>query len=58
MIELIANLKAAMADRIKHNSWMSEATKTAALEKLAQDGRDGRLSRQVPRLWRAADRSQ
>jgi len=33
---LVANLKVAMAGRIKGNSWMSEATKTAALEKLAR----------------------
>ncbi|MCC6925292.1 M13 family metallopeptidase [Novosphingobium sp.] len=31
---LVANLKVAMAGRIKGNAWMSEATKTAALEKL------------------------
>ncbi|HUP66949.1 MAG TPA: M13 family metallopeptidase [Sphingomicrobium sp.] len=36
MIELIGNLKAAMADRIKANVWMSAATKTAALEKLGK----------------------
>jgi putative endopeptidase len=36
MLELIGNLKAAMTDRIKHNSWMSEATKAAAVEKLAR----------------------
>ena len=36
MVELVANLKTAMADRIEHNSWMSEATKKAAVEKLAK----------------------
>ena len=36
MLELIGNLKVAMADRIKTNSWMSEATKTAALDKLSK----------------------
>src|SRR5204862_5089728 len=36
MVELIGNLKVAMADRIKTNGWMSEATKTAAVEKLAK----------------------
>ena len=36
MEELVANLKAAMADRIKANSWMAPATKTAALEKLSR----------------------
>ncbi|HJR83379.1 MAG TPA: M13 family metallopeptidase, partial [Sphingomicrobium sp.] len=36
MEELVANLKAAMADRIKGNSWMAPATKTAALEKLSR----------------------
>jgi putative endopeptidase len=36
MVELIGNLKAAMADRIKANSWMADATKAAALEKLAK----------------------
>ena len=34
MEQLVANLKLAMADRIKVNSWMSEATKQAALAKL------------------------
>ena len=34
MEALVGNLKVAMADRIKTNSWMSAATKTAALEKL------------------------
>jgi putative endopeptidase len=33
---LVSNLKTAMAGRIKANSWMSEATKAAALEKLAK----------------------
>jgi putative endopeptidase len=36
MQELVGNLKSAMADRIKGNSWMGAATKTAALEKLAK----------------------
>ena len=36
MQELVANLKAAMADRIKANSWMAPATKNAALEKLSR----------------------
>src|SRR5256885_8335820 len=36
MVELIGNLKVAMADRIKANSWMSEATKTAAVDKLGK----------------------
>jgi predicted metalloendopeptidase len=36
MVELVGNLKAAMADRIRNNSWMSAATKTAAVEKLAR----------------------
>ncbi|MFO1256014.1 MAG: M13 family metallopeptidase [Sphingomonadaceae bacterium] len=34
MENLVANLKVAMAGRIKGNSWMSDSTKTAALEKL------------------------
>ena len=34
MEALVANLKLAMADRIKGNSWMSPATKQAALDKL------------------------
>lgn len=34
MEKLVANLKVAMAGRIKANTWMSDATKTAALEKL------------------------
>jgi putative endopeptidase len=36
MVELINNLKAAMADRIKTNSWMSPQTKAAAMEKLGK----------------------
>src|SRR4029078_4823210 len=36
MVELIGNLKVAMADPNKANSWMSEATKTAALDKLSK----------------------
>ena len=36
MEALVANLNLAMADRIKANDWMSEATKAAALEKLAR----------------------
>jgi putative endopeptidase len=36
MEELVANLKAAMADRIKGNSWMAAPTKTAALDKLSR----------------------
>ena len=36
MVELIGNLKVAMADRIKTNSWMADATKTAALDKLSK----------------------
>lgn len=36
MEELVANLKLAAAKRIKANSWMEEATKQAALTKLAR----------------------
>jgi putative endopeptidase len=36
MEELVANLKVAMADRIKTNNWMAPATKSAALEKLSR----------------------
>ena len=36
MEDLVGNLKVAMAGRIKSNSWMSEPTKQAALEKLAK----------------------
>ncbi len=36
MEELVANLKLAMADRIKGNAWMSEPTKASGLEKLAK----------------------
>ena len=36
MVELVANLKTAMAARIEANSWMSPATKKAALEKLSR----------------------
>jgi len=36
MVELVGNLKAAMAARIQGNSWMSAPTKKAALEKLSR----------------------
>jgi len=36
MVELVANLKSAMAERIQGNSWMSDATKKAAVDKLAK----------------------
>ena len=36
MNQLVANLKTAMAARIRSNDWMSAATKTAALEKLSK----------------------
>jgi putative endopeptidase len=36
MVELVANLKTAMADRIQGNSWMSAPTKKSALEKLSR----------------------
>jgi putative endopeptidase len=36
MVDLIGNLKAAMAGRIQNNSWMSDATKQAALLKLSR----------------------
>ncbi len=36
MDALVANLKAAMNDRIRGNDWMSQPTKDAALEKLAR----------------------
>jgi putative endopeptidase len=36
MNDLVANLKAAMADRIKANDWMAAPTKAAAIDKLAR----------------------
>lgn len=36
MVELVANLKTAMAARIQGNSWMSEPTKKAAIDKLSR----------------------
>jgi putative endopeptidase len=36
MVELVANLKTAMASRIEGNSWMSAPTKKAAIEKLSR----------------------
>jgi putative endopeptidase len=36
MEDLVANLKLAMADRIRNNAWMSADTKQAALEKLTK----------------------
>lgn len=35
MLELISNLQAALGERIKAQTWMSDATKATALEKLA-----------------------
>ena len=42
MGELIANLRAALQDKIEHNSWMDSATKTEALAKLADGLKDPR----------------
>jgi putative endopeptidase len=36
MVELVGNLKTAMAARIEGNNWMSPATKKAAIEKLSR----------------------
>jgi putative endopeptidase len=36
MVDLVANLKTAMAERIKNAAWMSDATKAEALKKLAK----------------------
>jgi putative endopeptidase len=36
VLDMVANLKTAMAARIEHASWMSPATKTEALRKLAR----------------------
>lgn len=36
MVALVGNLKAAMAERLRRNPWMSAASKSAALEKLAR----------------------
>lgn len=36
MVELVGNLKTAMASRIEHNSWMAPETKKAAIEKLTK----------------------
>jgi putative endopeptidase len=36
VVDMIKNLKAAMAGRIEHAAWMSPATKTEALKKLAK----------------------
>ena len=36
MVDLVANLKAAMAARIQSASWMADSTKTEALKKLAR----------------------
>ena len=36
MVELVRNLKTAMAARIEHNTWMAPETKKAALDKLAK----------------------
>jgi putative endopeptidase len=36
MVDLVGNLKTAMASRIEKNSWMAPETKTAALDKLAK----------------------
>jgi putative endopeptidase len=36
MVELVGNLKTAMAARIQGNNWMSDATKKAAIDKLSR----------------------
>jgi putative endopeptidase len=38
VFEIVANLKDAMAARLKHSAWMSPQTRAAALEKLARMG--------------------
>ena len=55
MEELVANLKKAAAERIKGNSWMSDGDQAGGARQARQDGRDGRLSGQVPRLFEARD---
>ena len=56
MTELVANLKTAMAARIEHSDWMSAETEEGGAREAREDGRDGRLSRQVARLFEAEDR--
>jgi putative endopeptidase len=51
MEQLVENLKAALRDRIRANSWMASQTKSAALDQGRQDAGDGRLSRQLARLF-------
>jgi putative endopeptidase len=38
VVEIVANLKGAMASRLRNSAWMSPQTKAAALEKLARMG--------------------
>ena len=56
-LELVNNLKEALADRIKTLEWMDEPTKQEALKKLAALNGQDRLSRQMARLFAAPDRS-
>ena len=56
-LEMINNLKEALADDIKSLDWMDEPTKQEALKKLAAMRRESWLSRQMARLLVAQDRS-
>lgn len=57
METLVANLKLAMGDRIRGNSWMAPATKEAALAKLNKMDVMVGHPRQVARLFGSQDRS-
>ena len=53
MLTMVRGIKAALARDMNDLTWMNEATKKAALEKLQRRRRSDRLSRQVARLLRA-----
>ena len=57
MLELVNNLKEALADSIKSRDWMDDATKQEALKKLAAFHGQDRLPGQMARLLAAQDRS-
>ncbi|WP_260583411.1 M13 family metallopeptidase N-terminal domain-containing protein [Sphingopyxis sp. PET50] len=56
MEALVANLKLAMGDRIRANGWMAPSHQAGGAREARQDGRHGRLSRQMARLFGAEDR--
>ena len=56
-LEMVNNLREALADRIKTLDWMDEPTKAGSVEETRRLHSQDRLSRQMARLLAAQDRS-